>query len=333
MARKENQKLKPLFILEILKKYSDQEHPLKAPDIAELLLKLYDIEAERKSIYADINYLTDAGYDIIKASGGKRGWFLGQRDFEIPEIYLLSDAVRTARFISAKKSRELISKLNGMLSTHQEARLKNSVFFSVGKKVTNEALYYNIDSISSAIEENRQIELVYSSRALSEDRQIVHNQKTMRVNPYALTWQDDHYYLICNHIKYDNLMHLRLDRIKSVTVTRHTARHFSEVSEYRDRFDVADYTYKLFGMHTGEKTTVRLRCDRSIVEPVLDRFSEDIFISDLSDDGWTINVEAVLSEALVTWIINYGNSITVLKPQKLIDMIKQRAEDVLKNYM
>lgn len=332
MARKENQKLKPLFVLEILKKHSDSEHPLNAVQIADFLMKDYNIECERKSIYSDLSLLEEAGYDIIKASDGLRGWFLGERDFEIPEIYLLSDAVRSAKFISAKKSRELVGKLNGMLSRHEAEKLRNSVFFSVANKCYTENLYYNIDSISEGIEKSRQIELVYSSRVLTENRGIEHKRKTMRVTPYALTWQDDHYYLICNYAKYDNMMHLRLDRIQKVTLTEIPARHFSEVSEYTDRFDIADYTNKLFGMHSGELTELRLCCSKAIAEPVLDRFSEDIFITDTTDSSFTFNAKAALSEALVTWIMNYGASITVLKPEKLRQMVKQRAIDILKTY-
>lgn len=331
MAKGRSHKLKLIYVLEILKRYSDEENPLNAVNIAEKLAE-YGIEAERKSIYDDIATLEQYGCDIVKTSTPKKGWFIGDREFEVPEIFLLCDAVRSAKFISAKKTRELISKLHSMLSVNQAKKNKNSVFFNITDKCTNEEIYYNIDKISSAISEKRQIKLTYSSRKLENLREVVKSSKEMVINPYALTWQDDFYYLIGNHSKYNNLIHLRLDRISNVEILNEKARHFSEVSEYKDFFDVADYTNKLFGMYSGELTEVELCCNRKIIEPVLDRFSEKIFIKSVTDTHFSFTVKAVVSEAFITWIINYGDNLTVKKPEELRQMVKNRAECVLKNY-
>ncbi len=331
MAKSRNQKLKTLYILDILKHYSDEEHPLNSSDIAKKLAE-YGIEAERKSIYDDIYNLEQYGCDIIKTSSPKQGWFIGEREFEVPEIYLLCDAVRSARFISAKKTRELLEKLHSMLSEAQAKRSNESVFFSLGEKCSNEELYYSIDTISTAIKENRQIKLTYSSRSLDTSRQTVKNSKEMVINPYALTWQDDYYYLIGNHSKYDNLIHLRLDRISKVSLLETIARHFSEVSEYKEAFDIADYTAKLFSMYSGELTEIELCCRRDIAEQVFDRFSEEIFIKNISEEEFSFSVKAAVSEALVTWVMNYGEKIKVIKPKELQQRIIQRAQTVLKNY-
>ena len=331
MPRKQRQKLKLIYVFDILKKYSDEENPLNAAQIVEHL-SAYGIEAERKSIYDDIFNLEEYGCDIIKSETGKKGWFIGDREFEIPEIYLLSDAVRSAKFISAKKTRELLSKLNGMLSIYQAKRRKNAVYFAAEDKCGNEELYYNIDKISFAIENKKQITLKYSSREFSSDRSVAKNTKEMRINPYALTWQEDHYYLIGNHIKYDNLLHLRLDRISSVEITDEDVRHFSEVSEYKEFFDTAHYTQKLFGMYSGELTQIELCCNRKIAEQVFDRFGENIFVKNVTEQQFEFTVKAALSEAIVTWIINYGENLKVKKPQELREMVKKRALTVLKNY-
>ncbi len=330
MPKKPRQKLKLIYTLEILKRYSDEDNPLNAAEISEKLSN-YGIEAERKSIYDDIACLEEYGCDIIKSDSPK-GWFIGDREFEVPEIYLLCDAVRSAKFISAKKSGELIGKLNSMLSVNQVKRRENSVYFGAADKCGNEELYYNIDKISTALEQDRQIKLTYSSRYFDSERQIKHFEKEMQINPYALTWQDDHYYLIGNHTKYDNLIHLRLDRISSVEILDTKARHYSEVSAYTAYFDTADYTKKLFGMHGGSLTEVELCCKRTITEQVLDRFSEKIFIKKVTDNEFCFTVKAALSDALVTWIINYGSDLKVNSPDTLRDMVKKRAETVLKNY-
>lgn len=331
MARQGNQKLKLIYILDILKKYSDEENPLNASDISVYLEKV-GITAERKAIYDDIEQLLVYGCDIIKATTPKKGWFIGDREFEIPEIYLLSDAVRSANFISAKKTRELLQKLNSMLSVNQAKRRENGVYFAATEKTGNEEIYYNIDEISRAIETKRQIHIKYSQRWFNPNREVERNTKEMVINPYALCWQDDHYYLVGNHAKYDNLIHLRLDRISSAHTLDTPARHFSEVSDYTEFFDVADYTYKLFSMYGGEMADVELCCNKKITEQVLDRFGEDIFITHVTEDEFRIKVKAALSQALVTWIINYGEDLKVLKPENLKTMIVKRAQQVLKNY-
>ena len=257
---------------------------------------------------------------------------MASREFELPEIYLLCDAVRSAKFISAKKTRELIGKLRGMISVNEAERNKNSVYFAPSDKCVNEAIYYNIDKISTAIQSRKQIEIIYSLRQLDSSREVVHKEKKMIINPYALTWQDDYYYLIGNHAKYDNLIHLRVDRIEKVNITEIPARNFSEVSEYKEFFDTADYTNKLFGMYSGEMQDIEICCNRSITEQVLDRFGENIFIKNLSEEEFCVTVKAAVSDALVTWIINYGEKLKVVKPDSLRQMVKERAKAVLKNY-
>lgn len=331
MPKKRGQKLKLLYTLDILKKYSDEENPINAAQIAKHLRQL-GIEAERKSVYDDIYCLEEYGCDIIKAEDGKKGWYIGSREFEAPEIYLLCDAVRSVKFISSKKSKELIKKLDSMLSINQVKKREKSVYFGNAQKSDNEAIYYNIDKISLALESKKQISIVYTSRYLSSDRKILHRNKEMIINPYALTWANDHYYLVGNYDKYDNLIHLRLDRIKSVELTENNIRHFSEVSDYKDYFDIADYTQKLFNMYGGELIKIEFRCKRKIAEQVFDRFSEEIFIKNVTEEQFSFSVNAAVSDALVTWIINYGSDILVESPDELKEKIIKRARDVLEIY-
>lgn len=331
MSRKPNQKLKLVYILDIFKKYSDEENPLNAVDIVRYLSD-FGIEAERKSIYSDIEALELYGCDIIRTTIPKTGWFMGDREFEVPEVYLLSDAVRTAKFISAKKTRELLSKLNSMLSVHQVSRRENSVYFDSKDKCANEEIYYSIDKITNAIENKKQIKLAYLSRSFDKNRDIKKLKKEMIINPYALTWQDDHYYLVGNHSKYDNLIHLRLDRISAVEILESNSRHFSEVSDYTEFFDVADYTKKLFSMYSGELCDIELCCNKQITEQVFDRFSENIFIKNVTENEFNLTVKAAVSDALVTWILNYGKNLRVIKPLELKEMVIKRAKEVLENY-
>lgn len=330
MAKKQGQRLKILYILDFLKRESDEEHPVTAADICEYL-DSQGIAAERKSVYADISALTDYGADIVR-SGSPRGWFLASREFEEPEIYLLADAVRTAGFISAAKTRELVKKLDSFVSRYQAQKRENRVYFSSCAKSVNEEIFYSIDKISRAVSEKKKISFEYVNRVLSPDRTIEKQKRDMLISPYALTWQDDHYYVIGNYEKYDNLIHLRLDRMYKVEITDMPQRHFSEVSEYTDYFDTPDYTAKLFGMHGGEIYDIELKCSKKITEQVADRFGEDIFIKKVTDEDFCFTVRAALSDALVSWVISYGDRVKVLEPQILRDMVISRTEKVLGLY-
>ena len=330
MAKTHGQRLKILYILDFLKRESDEEHPVTARDICEFL-DSQGISAERKSVYADISALIDYGADIVR-SASPRGWFLASREFEEPEIYLLADAVRTAGFISAAKTRELVKKLDSFVSRYQAQKRENRVYFSSCAKSVNEEIFYSIDKISRAIADKKKIRFEYVNRVLSPDRSIEKQKKEMLISPYALTWQDDHYYVIGNYEKYDNLLHLRLDRMYKVEITDMPQRHFSEVSEYTDYFDTPDYTAKLFGMHGGEIYDIELKCSKKIIEQVADRFGEDIFIKKVTDEDFCFTVRAALSDALVSWVISYGDRVKVLEPQILRDMVISRTEKVLGLY-
>lgn len=331
MAARRGQKVKLLYIIKILTELTDEEHPLSATEICEKL-SAYDITAERKAIYDDIECLISFGYDIIQTRVPKNGYFLASRDFELPEVFLLGDAVRTAKFISEKKTRELTSKLDRLLSKHQTKRNISAIYIDSSNKTKNEELFYNIDRINTAIEEGKKIRFTYSKRVLHEGRQITTESKTRTVSPYAMTWQFDYYYLIGNYEKYDNLMNLRIDRIHSVEILDEPMRHFSEVSDYRDTFDVADYTKKLFGMFGGNMQEIKLRCSNKMLEQVTDRFGDKIFITNVTDKTFDFTAKAAVSDALATWIMNYGANIEVIIPTELRDKIKNRAEKILEIY-
>lgn len=331
MAARSGQKVKLLYIIKILSELTDEEHPLSAVEICEKL-SAYNVTAERKAIYDDIECLIEFGYDIIHTRIPKNGYFLASRNFEQPEVFLLSDAVRTAKFISEKKTRELTAKLYGLISKYQSKRNISSIYIDGSSKTHNEEIFYNIDCINTAIKSGKKVKFKYGKRILSDNKHITTDYKIHIISPYAMTWQDDHYYLIGNYEKYDNLINFRVDRIKSVSICDEPSRHFSEVSEYRDTFDVADYTKKLFGMFGGETDSIKLRCSNKILEQVADRFGNDIFITDVTDTDFSFTVKAAISDGLVTWVMNYGDEIEVLKPEELRRRIKSRAKDIFELY-
>lgn len=331
MAARQGQKIKLLCLLDILRRETDEDHPLSASELCEKLSE-QGVTAERKSIYSDIDTLIGYGVDILCTRVPKAGYFMASREFEVPEVYLLTDAVRSADFISAKKARELTAKLGRMLSVHQERRHRTAVYYDRPERSYNEEIYYLIDGISTAIETGKKISFEYKTRVLADGRKLTFKTRKMTVSPYAMTWQDDHYYLIANYEKYDNLMHLRIDRMHGISVLEEAARPFSQVSEYKSMFDIADYTQKRFSMYTGEAQEITLRCKKEIVEQVTDRFTEKIFIRNVDEEWFEFSAKAAVSDALVTWILHYGETMQVLAPEELKDRVIARAQAVLSQY-
>ena len=331
MAGKQNSKLKLLYLKDIFMKYSDEEHILNAMDIAEHLLQ-YGIECERKSIYKDIDILIEYGLDIIKTTKPKNGYFLASREFEIAELRLINDAIQSAGFISKKKTTSLLNKTDSLLSIYQADRLKGQVFIDRRNKCTNEEIFYNIDALDTAIKNEKKVRLNYSRRKLDEKYTAANESREFKLSPYALVWSNDHYYLIANNEKYDNLMNLRIDRIKKVEILDSPRRHISEVSEYKNSFDTADYVSKTFNMFSGRPEMTQLKCKTEILEEMLDRFGEKISIKK-SEDGWFyVYDELFVNDGLASWIMQFGDKIEVIYPAVLKSMIKSKSEAILRMY-
>lgn len=331
MPKSKGQQLKEVAILDILKNYSDEENPVSAGTIIEKLAEK-GIEVERKAVYRGIDALIDYGYDILFTRTPKAGYYLLDKLFELPEIYLLTDAVQAASFITVKKTRDLVKKLDSMLSEGERRKREKGLYIDNGHKCENEEIFYNIDILSRAINENKKVCLTYTVRKISKDRKIINENREYKISPYALIWQNEHYYLVANNEKYDNLMHIRLDRARKINITKENARHFSEVSIYKDKFDVADYAAKSFQMYSGKSTKIELKCKEEILEQVVDRFSDKIFIRNLEDGWFTFSTNVNLSAGLVNWIMQFADSIVVKSPVELTDMLKERTEAIRSMY-
>ncbi len=327
----DNSKVRVLRVLEILSQQSDAEHPIPSGVILNELKK-YGIEAERKAIYKDIEALEDFGIEIEKASTPNKGYFLVSRSFELPEVQLLADAVQSAGFIPKKSTERLVEKLQGLVSRYDADSIKQRVCIENRSKSDNEAVYDIIDTLNWAIGKQKKIKLKYKKHRLDGNR-LADTFKEMTVSPYALSWQSDKYYLIGNNSKYDNLTHLRVDRIDEVTVTKEKFRHFSEVSEYSQRFDVADYSRKTFNMFGGEKCRIDLECKIELLDQIVDKFTDGIFVRRFDNEpSFRFSVDALISEGLVGWIMQFGGDIRVLSPESLKQSVKEKAEKLIESY-
>lgn len=332
MAGVKNSKLKLLVLADILAKHTDEEHSLTANELCDKL-QSEGISAERKSIYKDIDVLRDFGYDIIKSTDkNNTGYFLGERKFQEAEIRLISDAIQAANFISAGKTAELLKKLESFLSENQAKILRSQVYVEKRPKTSNERIYYTISELDKAINKNLKISILYQKRKITDEFKTATEEKTHKVSPYALIWSNDSYYLICNNEKYDNLMHVRIDRIKSVTLTNEKARHFSEVTNYTNKFDAADYANKSFNMFSGEPKPIQLICNNKLLDVMLDRFGKSVKIQKNDEDSFLLRTNAAVSEGLVAWILQFGNRVKVNSPNDLIYEIKKKAEETAELY-
>ncbi len=332
MAGVQKSKLKLLYLVDILREKTDDDHPLPATEIVEELAK-YEIPAERKSIYKDLDILKDYGFDIIHTGSKNRGgYFLGAREFELAEIRLLSDAVQAANFISQKKTTQLLQKIESFVSESQAKKLHSQVYVDKRPKCNNEEIYYTISLLDEAISEGIKVNFTYTRRKITDEFKTAKEDKIFTVSPYALIWSEDHYYLVCNNEKYNNLMHLRIDKIKKLKKLKYPARHFSEVSDYKNYFDSADYATKLFNMYSGEPKPIELICKNDLLEVIIDRFGENVKIQKHDKDSFIIKTNAVVSDGLTKWLLQFGGKIKVKSPNDLIYEVKKKAQEIIDIY-
>lgn len=332
MAGSSNQKLKLLYLMKIFMEQTDEDHPLAVAELISELSK-QGIAAERKSIYNDLSLLQDYGLDICKVHSKTHGYFLGNREFELPELRLLVDAVQSARFITPRKSKELVQKLERLTSINLSKNLHRQVYIEDRIKCTNEEVYYTIDKLHTAISTNRQVSFQYYEYDLNKNRRLRNGGMEYVISPYAMTWFDDHYYLVGNMEKWNDLSHFRIDRMCSVSITDKPRRDFEEVSQYKNSFNTADYSKKLYSMFPGESEKIQIRFARHLVNAVLDRFGMDVSIVPEDDYHFIVTAEVIPSEGFISWLFIFGNDAEVLSPQTLRDKIKERIDKVRSIYI
>lgn len=332
MAGNKDSKLKILRLMDILREQSDEEHPLSSNELIEALNAKYNIRAERKSIYADLDVLAEYGLDIIKTSIPKKGYYLGERDFELAEVRLLVDAVEAAGFITQKKTGQLTEKIESNLSTYQKTFLNSQVYMDQKLKSNNETLYYTVDTLARAIQGQKKVRLHYTKRIVVSGDKPRNEERHFTLSPYALIWSNDHYYLICNNHKYDNFMHIRVDRIKSVEILPEPARNCAEFSAYQTGFDISDYAAKHFNGFSGDPEGVELVCDNCLLQEVVDRFGDNVPIIDTTENTFTIYTTVAISEGFSNWVMQFGEKMLVKKPLALRQQIIERTQTMLAQY-
>jgi len=290
--------------------------------INELITKLadFDIKAERKTIYDDIEALRQFGLDIVLGKSKSYGYYVASREFELPELKLLADAVQSSKFITERKTISLIKKLEQLMSKHDAGKLRRQVYVQNRVKSMNESIYYSVDTLHEAISEDKKISFKYFNYDIHKKQVFRREGELYIVSPVALTWNEENYYLIANSDKREHLTHFRVDRmsnVKKLTESRCTG---------SSDFKLAEYSKKVFGMFGGEETDIKLRINNKLISGVIDRFGKDVIMIPDGDNHFLIRVRVALSPIFYGWLFQFGDLCEVIEPQTLKDELIKRAE-------
>ena len=328
MAGEGNSKLKIVYVMKILLERTDETHAVTMQEILDALAE-YDISAERKSVYNDIELLRQYGLDIIGYKKDKTFYYyIGQRQFELAELKLLVDSVQSARFITRKKSNALIKKIEGIASRYEASQLQRQVYVTERVKSDNEQILINIDAIHRAISENAVITFKYFNWNEKKKQVLRHDGKIYEMSPWALTLSDENYYLVCFDGETASIKYFRVDKMLDITLTdrpRAGRREFSQ-------FDIASYARKRFRMYDGEEQNVKLKCKNSFAGIIIDRFGRDINLIPAEDGYFTVNVDVAVSEQFLAWVFSMHSGMRIVSPENVVQKAREMAQELMQDY-
>ena len=328
MSRGMNQKFKFTYLMKIMQEKTDDEHSLTMPQIMEELEK-YDVTAERKSIYTDFQDMTEKfGVEIIKEQIGRETYYhVGSREFELAEVKLLIDAIQSSKFITQTKSRELITKIKSFVSEHQAKLLQRQVYINDRVKTMNESVYYNVDDIHTAINQNKKIRFKYYKWDINKKLVPRHNGDWFVVSPWALTWDDENYYMVAFDELDHKIKHYRVDKMMHIAIEEEK-RAGKEVFQ---NFDMAEYSKATFGMYQGQKAKVKIQFANYMCGVFIDRFGKDISFRPVDDGHSEVHVDVNVSPQFFGWIFSLGKDVKVTGPGEVVEQMKEFARAFLEN--
>lgn len=315
MAKGANQKKKLFFILRFLERESDENHPVSTERLIEYLAS-NDIRAERKSIYDDVHALQDLGYDVVAC--GRKGYYLGSREFELPELKLLVDAVQSSKFLTERKSHQLIKKLEQFCSRHEGGKLQRQVHVIDRVKTMNESVLYLVDTIHEAIGENRQISFRYMT--WNGEKKLVprHGGKRYLVSPFMLMWEEENYYLVAYDEEAKGRRYYRVDKMANIKIEKAKRTLCKEFSAQ----NAALLSKKTFGMYDGEEERVRLAFPESLLGVVLDRFGTEVILVSKGDNLYEAAVDVQVSQQFFGWVCGVSD-VKICGPQWVAEQYKE----------
>ena len=323
-----NQKLKIMYLMKILLEETDEDHDLTLNEIVEKL-KAYNVTAERKSLYSDIENLRTFGLDIIGMQYGKTYHYkVASRQFQLVELKLLVDAVQSSRFITEKKSDELIAKLESYASKYEAKKLARQVNVNGRVKTMNERIYYSVDKIHEALNEESQIKFQYFTWTADKKMELKHGGAYYSVSPWALCWDDEKYYLVGYDNREYKIKHFRVDKMADVSVVYEEREGKEEFS----KMQMSEYTNRLFGMFDGNLETVTLLCESHAANVIIDRFGTDIPLMKTDAEHFTVRVRVSVSKLFLSWIMAIPG-VKIVAPERTVDMMKSEIKRLQEMYL
>ena len=325
MPKSDNQKLKIFYILDHLQRNSHQDHPVRAAELISMLERQHNISCDRKTVYSDIAALQDYGVDIVSVPGKNGGYYIASRNFELPELKLLIDAVQSSRFLTEKKSRELIEKLCNQCNEHDARLMRRDVLVSGRVKSMNETIYYNVDSIQESISQNRQITFRYFDWAIDGSRK--YRDRDYTASPYGLCQDNENCYLLA-HSPRHGVTSYRVDRMADIKILNEPRTPCPELSGKA----LTEHANRLFQMYSGDASDVKLRFHKSLVNVVIDRFGRDTILIPDGEEHFVFTVKVAVSPMFLSWVIGFGAKAKILYPQSVIDQCKDMCREALEQY-
>ena len=325
MPAKHRQKLKLLYLMQLFKEETDEDHPLTMEELISRLAA-YGVEAERRSVYEDIRLLQDFGMDIVGEKRKQYIYYLANRDFELAELKLLVDTVSSARFVTSRKSQQLIRKISSLTSRSLASQLKRQVYVSGRVKAFNEGIYYAVDAIHRGINENRQISFKYYDYDLGKNQVLRRQGERYQVSPYILSWDSENYYMVAFHSRYGRLAHFRVDKMTDVRMEAEKRRSLGK------DLDPVEYCQSVFGMFSGEESKVKVRFTVDLIGVVIDRFGKNVQIAKESDDYFVANLKAAVSPVFFSWLFQFGSRAQILEPAAVRERMAAFLSETLEKY-
>ena len=327
MAKKSNQKIKLLYLIKILLENTDDEHGMTLAEISDSLGE-YGIDAERKTLYNDIEVLCLFGLDIEKRKGKSVTYHVISREFELPELKLLVDAVQSSRFITHKKSNELIKKIEGFASRYEAQELQRQVFVSNRIKAMNESIYYAVDYIHDAINRDAKIAFQYFTWDEHKQKKLRHDGKIYRISPWALTWDDENYYMIAYDDVEEKIKHFRVDKMLHIDMNGKKR----EGKQVFQCFDIAVYSRKMFGMYGGDEQLVKIQCVNELAGVIIDRFGKEISMIPVDGKHFTASVRVAVSRQFLSWVMALGEGAKIVGPEPVVEQVREETKRLMQQY-
>lgn len=307
-----------LYLMRILEQYTDEEHPLTTNQLIDKLQDDYGISAYRTTIAKDIAALKEFGIDVVTVHSTQCKYFIGSRKFELPELKLLIDAIESSKFITAKKSENLIEKIHTLTSKGQIAKLKRNNCVIERIKPDNERIYYIVDAINDAINTGKQISFQYYEYSGLKKKVLRNKGEVYKLSPYKLLWSGDYYYVIGYSEKKSKVINFRVDRIAATPDILEK----DSIPMPAD-FDLENFTKEVFFMFSGDKVQVDLRCDNSLMKTMIDRFGEDVTTLAYDMTSFRLITEVSASPTFFGWVFGFAGKVQILGPENVKEQYKQ----------